>query len=104
MGDVVVKRGGRVACVVNHTGHFQGEEAHQPNGLYSTKNLQYNEAVREICRQRGDRAIDLQPLLEAAGMEPELFYKDLVHLSFEGNQLYGQVVFSAIQPLLEELL
>lgn len=54
----------------------------------------------DLCRRLGLPCLDTTPVLQAAGVGPELFHVDHVHLSVRGNDVVGRAVAKRVAELL----
>ena len=96
----VRRRGGACVLIVNHI-PGPGWTRQGDGRSYPRRVARYNAAVRAVAAQTGAHLADLPALLKQRRVDPQVFLKDCVHLSAEGNKIYAALVFERLREVLD---
>ncbi len=98
----VAQAEGQPVLIVNHNiGPVAGE---QGNGKsYGENFVPYNARIVEVAKQWNLPSIDLPSLMTRQDVRPEMLVRaDGIHLSENGNRHYAELIFTGLQPILEQ--
>ena len=93
---IVTDHGGRAVFLVNHTQH---DVIVQGNGQsYEESYAPYETAIRDVAAELRAPSIDLpRRMAERAVNLATFLAPDGIHLTTEGNRIYGEMVFEGLQ-------
>lgn len=91
---------GTCVFIVNHTiGKLGGKGG--DGTMHNARIARYDKAIREVAAALKAPKIDLPALMKKRKIAVSRFVcEDNLHLSVEGNQLYADMVFESLKPLL----
>ena len=98
---IVTAHGGQTVLIINHTQH---DVLRQGNGEpYEETYARYETALRTLAVELAVPAIDLPAAMAARGVDLAAFLTaDGIHLTREGNRIYGEMVLAGLQAILLE--
>lgn len=99
---LAVAGGGRPVFIVNHTQH---DVLQQGNGEpYEETYARYETAIRELLAELPVPGIDLPRMMEERQVDLATFLTaDGIHLTRDGNRLYGEMIFDGLASVLDAL-
>jgi len=93
---ITTLHGGRPVFIVNHVQHDKLEQG--TGELYEETYARYEAAIREMLAEIPVPGIDLPRMMEERRVDLAAFLNpdDGIHLTREGNRIYGEMVFEGL--------
>ncbi|MHB0936399.1 MAG: SGNH/GDSL hydrolase family protein [Armatimonadota bacterium] len=96
---IVTAGGGQPVFIVNHVQHDTLQQGNDER--YEDTYARYEAAIRELLEEIPVPGIDLPRMMEERHVDLTTFLNpdDGIHLTQEGNRIYGEMVFEGLQAL-----